>query len=105
MATAAKQLCTRCHRIKGEGCGCAARSDDRPNAHARGYDSAWEKVRRRFLAGSPLCQDCLDAGRTTPAVDVHHKIKVCDAPSLRLAMGNLMGLCKRCHSIRTRRGE
>lgn len=107
MGTAAKQLCSRCHRIKGAGCECVstAYNDSRPSAWERGYDRVWCALRKRFLAGNPLCSDCSEAGRTEPAVDVHHKIKVRDAPHLRLEISNLLGLCKRCHSIRTARGE
>lgn len=69
----------------------------------RGYDAAWRKVRRLKLYQDPCCEDCLP--RITPAVDVHHVRKISDAPQLRLVMGNLMSLCKACHSVRTARGE
>jgi 5-methylcytosine-specific restriction protein A len=54
----------------------------------------------------PLCEDCITIhDRSTQAVDVHHIKKIIDAPELRLAMDNLMSLCKPCHQIRTARGE
>ena len=39
------------------------------------------------------------------AVEVHHLRKLKDAPHLRLVEDACLPLCKRCHSLRTRRGE
>ena len=41
-------------------------------ASSRGYGSAWQRVRRRFLQAHPLCEECLKQGRYTKATDVDH---------------------------------
>ena len=78
---------------------------DRPTPSQRGYDSEWQRLRREVLLAAPLCNDCLLAGRYEAATEVHHVEKVRNAAERRLDATNLMPLCKRCHSKRTRRGE
>ena len=78
----------------------------RESACKRGYDRRWRNTRAQKLQMDPLCEDCITIhDRSTQAVDVHHIKKIIDAPELRLAMDNLMSLCKPCHQIRTARGE
>ena len=79
--------------------------DDRLSASKRGYGRRWEKVRSMHLAEYPLCTDCLALGRTEPAVDVHHLVRLVDVPERAYEQANLMSLCHQCHSRRTRRGE
>lgn len=57
------------------------------------------KLRALFLAHYPMC---MMPGCNAPAVDVHHKVSVRKAPSLRLVWDNLMSLCHACHSRVTR---
>lgn len=78
---------------------------ERGNSAQRGYDADWRRFREWFLAKYPLCADCREHGRTTLAVEVHHLRKIKDAPHLRLVEDACLPLCKRCHSLRTRRGE
>ena len=75
-------------------------ADTRPSAWHRGYDARWRKLRLWFLARNPLCADCLARGRTEAAAEVHHVIAISKGGK-RLDPGNLMALCKRCHSRRT----
>jgi 5-methylcytosine-specific restriction protein A len=63
----------------------------------RGYDSAWNRVRKAYLAAHPLCEECNKAGRTKAAQLVHHKEPVDKRPDLRLSYSNLESLCKECH--------
>jgi len=77
--------------------------DKRPNSRARGYDSAWDRLRNWFLKQYPLCVDCQGYGIIRPAVVVHHIVSVEDDPSKRLDMDNLMPLCRDCHEIRHQR--
>ncbi len=79
--------------------------DRRPSAARRGYDHHWQRVRLVHLALHPLCVDCREQGRLTPAAQVHHVAKVSDRPDLLCDPDNLMSLCERCHSRRTARGE
>lgn len=80
--------------------------DRRPRGSTtqRGYDVAWERFRKFFLMNNPLCRDCLDADRLTPANEVHHVHKLADGGP-RLDPDNCMALCKPCHARRTARGE
>lgn len=71
----------------------------------RGYDAVWQRFRGWFMARHPLCADCEEAGLIVAMEEVHHIRKVKDFPELRLVESNCRGLCKTCHSIRTRRGE
>ena len=56
----------------------------RGSARQRGYNTAWEKLRKVFLWENPLCHDCLLAERLTPAKEVHHIKKVREHPERRL---------------------
>jgi 5-methylcytosine-specific restriction enzyme A len=77
----------------------------RPNAHARGYNSQWERFRLQYLSVHPLCQDCLRQGKYTPATEIHHVKKLRYYPALKYDDNNLIGLCHDCHSKRTTHGE
>lgn len=67
----------------------------------KAYGRTWRRIRDRVLAEQPLCQKCLEAGRYTPATEVHHIIPLsCGGTHDR---DNLMPLCKRCHSEITAR--
>lgn len=77
----------------------------RPSRQERGYDEAWRRCRKAFLAANPLCHDCLERGWYRASVEAHHVVKVRDDPSRRLDWAVLMALCKPCHSARTGRGE
>lgn len=74
----------------------AARMDDR-----NFYRSvAWREVRRQRLAATPRCADCGEL-----ATEAHHRIARKQRPDLALSLGNLVALCKRCHSRRERFGR
>ena len=66
-----------------------------PDTNKR-YGRAWKKIRAYYIQVHPLCEQCEQEGRLTPAEEVHH--------ILPLANGgthdddNLMALCKSCHS-------
>ena len=65
------------------------------------YGRAWKRIRDRYIAVHPLCEECKRQGKLTPATEVHH--------ILPLARGgthdesNLMALCTPCHSAITAR--
>jgi len=81
------------------------RNRERGSSTERGYDSDWRKVREVKLSMEPLCHDCMDRGRVTPANEVHHIEKFRNRPELRLKLENLMSLCGPCHDARGARGE
>ena len=60
-------------------------------------------MRRVFLASSPLCAVC----GVMPAVELDHVVPVSDGGAF-WAGGNLQGLCRGCHRVKTageRRGR
>jgi 5-methylcytosine-specific restriction enzyme A len=71
----------------------------RPSAHARGYGTAWQRLREAVLAEDPLCRHCLAVGVTKAAEHLDHIV-----PKRRGgtdARANLQPLCHRCHSLKT----
>ncbi len=69
---------------------------DRDPAVRRRYGRAWKRIRDRYISAHPLCEECLKAGRMTPAEEVHHKLPLSQGGTH--AESNLMALCKPCHS-------
>jgi 5-methylcytosine-specific restriction protein A len=60
------------------------------------YGRAWKRIRDRYIAAHPLCEQCERDGRLTPAQEVHH-IKPLSEGGTHDAE-NLMALCSSCHS-------
>lgn len=109
-SNAARKLCQACRTIHAVG-KCRLKKERLP-PRKRGYDRDYEKFRAGYFADPDNwhCKDCgvflttWDDGKGT-GKELHHIKKVEEFPELRLERTNAMGLCKRCHSIRTRRGE
>ena len=74
--------------------------DDRGNSSERGYDAAWQKVRKLKLLQEPLCEDPFKQHKenAVAATEVHHRVGVRVRPDLRLDIDNLMACCHVCHS-------
>ena len=66
-----------------------------PDTNKR-YGRAWKKLRARFLLLHPLCEQCKCEGRLTAAEEVHHLLPLANGGTNDA--GNLMALCKSCHS-------
>ena len=66
-----------------------------PDTNKR-YGRAWKKIRAPFLLRHPLCEQCLSEGRLTPAEEVHHILPLASVGTSD--EGNLISLCKSCHS-------
>lgn len=62
----------------------------------RRYGRAWKRIRDRYIAAHPLCEQCGAAGRITPAQEVHHIVPLSGGGTH--AEDNLMALCSSCHS-------
>jgi len=77
--------------------------DRRPGSTARGYGTAWQRLRLWVLKREPLCRECRKAGKLTPATDVDHITSRAkggtDDPE------NLRSLCESCHSVKTARED
>lgn len=63
----------------------------------------WKELRVQYLQQHPLCEICEAKGYVSAAIDLHHKIPVESAKSIkemeRLAYdwNNLQALCIKCH--------
>ena len=68
----------------------------RDPAHHKHYGRAWQKIRAAYLSAHPLCERCLDAGKSVPAALVHHRTPLSDGGTHDWR--NLQALCDRCHS-------
>ena len=64
-------------------------------------DKNWRKLRDTYLKQNPLCEECLNKGKVTPAEDVHHKRSPFRGGeinyNLLLDYNNLESVCKDCH--------
>lgn len=58
----------------------------------------WRDLRAAFLEANPLCEECAEAGRDTPADTAHHRIERLKAPWLALVWSNLVASCSPCHT-------
>jgi len=68
----------------------------RDPATRKRYGRAWKRIRDRYIAAHPLCEQCDVAGRIVPAQEVHHIIPLSEGGTH--AADNLMALCTPCHS-------
>lgn len=59
--------------------------------------TAWRKLRAVKLEQKPMCEECLKAGRLTPARMVDHIVPI-NKGGARLDLGNLQSLCNACHA-------
>jgi 5-methylcytosine-specific restriction protein A len=72
----------------------------RTSRHARGYGSAWDRLRAQVLKrDSHLCQPCLRNGRVYPATQVDHIKPKAKGGTDDLA--NLEAICPPCHEAKT----
>ena len=69
---------------------------DRDPETRRRYGSTWRKIRARFVAEHPLCEECLKQKKLTPTEEVHHILPLSHGGTHDAS--NLMALCKSCHS-------
>ena len=62
------------------------------------YQSAqWRKVKEMKLARDPLCETCLQAGKTVEANMVHHMIPIKEGKK-KVDLDFLVSLCHACHN-------
>ncbi len=101
-----------CQRIAVQGGYCEKHQNTKPQygyqkdkkRHAL-YNRRWQKESKKFLADHPWCDDCMAKGVSTVATEVHHKKKHEGNYDLFWDRSNWSGLCHKCHSKRTARGE
>ena len=69
---------------------------DRDPAVRRRYGRAWQRIRDRYAAAHPFCEECYKRGVLTPTEEIHHIKPLAHGGTH--ADDNLMALCKPCHS-------
>lgn len=68
------------------------------------YGRAWKRIRDRYAAEHPFCELCYEKGILVPVEEVHHKLPLAEGGTHD--RGNLISLCKSCHSrIHAERGD
>ena len=68
----------------------------RDPAIKRRYGRMWQRIRNRYAAAHPFCEECYKKGIITPTEEIHHNIPLAHGGTH--ADDNLMALCKPCHS-------
>ena len=63
------------------------------------YGRTWKRIRDRYIAAYPLCEECLKDNKTTQATEVHHILPLSKGGDS--SDDNLMSLCTSCHSTIT----
>ena len=71
----------------------------RDPATRKRYGRAWKRIRDRYIARHPLCEECEQNGYVTAAEEVHHILPL--SQSGTHDEDNLMALCTACHSAKT----
>ena len=84
-----------CEEHKGEDVKRYDRYQRRPE-HGKVYGGTWKRIRDRYATAHPLCERCLDEGRTTLMKEVHHIVPVSRGGTHDES--NLMSLCQSCHT-------
>jgi 5-methylcytosine-specific restriction enzyme A len=100
------KICTVCGRIIDDKPGVSRcrehRKDRRPSASKRGYGTRWQRTRRTYLRGHPVC----DApGCTAPATEIDHVDGLGPNGPRGHDPANLRAYCKSHHSQRTARDQ
>lgn len=73
----------------------------RGSSTARGYDRAWQRLRRAKIAANPICEV---AGCSQATTEVDH-IRPIARGGERLVWANLQSMCKPHHSAKTMREQ
>ncbi len=65
---------------------------DRDPAVRRRYGRAWKRIRDRYAARHPFCEECYKKGLLRPVEEVHHKLPLAEGGTHD--EGNLVSLCQ-----------
>lgn len=68
------------------------------------YGRAWKRIRDKYAAEHPFCEQCFERGILVETQELHHKIPLSEGGTHDRS--NLIALCKSCHSqIHAKRGD
>ena len=68
------------------------------------YGRAWKRIRDKYAAEHPFCEQCFGQGILVPTEEIHHKRPLSEGGTHDRE--NLIALCKSCHSrIHAQRGD
>ena len=71
------------------------------SSSSRGYGSAWQKARKKFLTAHPLCVMCQQEGKYVKATVVDHIIPHRGDQKLFWDTSNWQSLCEHHHNLKT----
>ena len=71
------------------------------SAASRGYNRAWQKASKQYLAAHPLCVKCLEEGQFRKATVVDHIVPHRGDEKLFWDRSNWQPLCKKHHDRKT----
>ncbi len=66
------------------------------------WSTAWRSTRAKYLRANPLCVEHQRENKIVAAEEVDHIVPIANGGD-PLDWGNLQGLCKSCHSAKTRK--
>jgi len=76
----------------------------RDPATKKRYGRAWKRIRNKYAAEHPFCELCFERGIIVETQEIHHKKPLSEGGTHD--RGNLIALCKSCHSrIHAHRGD
>ena len=99
LVDANKRYCSSCQpgEVKKEKARTRQYDKQRGTTAQRGYDSRWNRVRALYIKRNPICENCINEGRTNKAEEVHHIIPIKQGGA-KYSFDNLMSLCRTCHN-------
>ena len=62
----------------------------------RRYGRAWKRIRDKYAAEHPFCEQSYAKGVLVPTEEIHHKLPLSEGGTHNRS--NLIALCKSCHS-------
>lgn len=77
----------------------------RGSRHERGYDTAWERARRRYLVRHPICVLCGGLANVADHYPVSRRDLVARGVRDPDADHRLRALCAPCHRVETNRHQ
>lgn len=97
-------LCPKCGAKCPPGkkrCSEHTRKDNRPSAHAQGYDAQHRRERLALIRRQPICCDPFNEGCQEPTTVLDHMDGLGPKGPAGHDASNHIGMCHSCHSRKT----